>query len=347
MTTTIRISAVGDVLMWHRQIASAKRADGTFSFDAMFRDVAPVLRNADLTIGNLETTLSGREAQYQKRNPKNHFPMFNCPDELAGALKRSGFNVLTTANNHCLDRGERGLLRTLRVLDHYHLAHTGTFRTFDESRRLLIRNVKGIKVGILSYTYGTNGNPIPKGKPYLVNLISTAKMHYDIRRVRSAADLVIVALHFGQEFHRYPNARQKSLVNSAFLYGADVVLGAHPHVLQPMQVRMVKDETGASKKRFVIYSLGNFISDRMFNSLHSDSGVIVNLTVQKNAAGQTSIARIGYVPTWVHRRPIGQRLHFRVVPVRKALSSKDSRFTKRDLQTMQTVLRNTTSHLHL
>lgn len=212
-STSIRIAAVGDILMWKRQIASAKSAHSTgYSFDSMFRAVAPYLRSADLTIANLETTLSGREAVYQKRNPQTGWPMFNCPDELAGAIKRAGIDVVTTANNHCMDRGMNGLCRTLDVLDRYGLHHTGTYRSRAESKQFLIADVKGIRVGILSYTYGTNNIPVPRAKKWAVNPLLPPKMHADVRRVKQQADIVVVVLHFGKEFQRYPNEQQKTMV---------------------------------------------------------------------------------------------------------------------------------------
>lgn len=343
MTTKVTIAAVGDILMWRRQIASARVGNSErYSFDEMFRPVAPYLRAADLTIGNLETTLSGRDSHYQRRNPKTGWPMFNCPDELAPALKRAGFDVLTTANNHCLDRGERGLIRTLRVLDRYKLAHTGTFR-HKTSKRWLIQNVKGITFGILAYTYGTNRIPLPKDKPWLVNRIHKQKILRDLKAIRPLVDVIIVALHFGQEFKRFPTANQRKLVHTLFANGADIILGAHPHVLQPMGFKQVSGAPGLRKK-FVIYSLGNFISDQMLNSMHSLSGAILRLTVVKNGNG-VSIADVSYVPTWVHRQTRGGKLHFRVLPIKRYLRNPDSAISRETRQTMRRVWNSTTRHL--
>ncbi|MBO8162907.1 MAG: CapA family protein [Brevibacillus sp.] len=345
MTTRVKIAAVGDILMWRRQIHSARMGkEQRYSFDEMFREVAPYLQSADLTIGNLETTLSGRESRYQRTNPKTGWPMFNCPDELAGALKRAGFDVLTTANNHCMDRGVQGLKRTLRVLDQHQLAHTGTFRTREEAQSFLVKEVNGIKFGILAYTYGTNRIPVPKSKPWLVNRIRKNKIIHDLKRLRPNVDVIIVALHFGQEFKRHPNASQRALVRALFQHGADIILGAHPHVLQPMYVKQMENAVGL-KKKFVIYSLGNFISDRMLNSLHADSGVIVNINVEKNNQGQVRISDVHYVPTWVHK-PVRQgKLRFCVLPIRSALVNPSLALSQRDRRTMRRVWKNTTSHL--
>ncbi len=343
--TTIKIAAVGDLLMWRRQIESAKRPGNTYSFDSMFREVAPHLRSADLTIGNLETTLSGREDTYQRRNPKTGWPMFNCPDELAGALKRAGVDVLTTANNHCLDRGFKGLRRTLHVLDKQGIQHTGTYGTKADATRLLIRAVRGMRVGILSYTYGTNGFTLPAGLGFAVNRINLQKMRSDLKRMRSQADVVVVAVHFGQEFHRHPNERQKTVVNALFRNGADIVLGAHPHVLQPMVKTTVRAAGGRSADKFVIYSMGNFISDRMMGGIHSDSGVIVNVTVEKDTQGAIHLRRVQAVPTWVHRYATKSGTRFRVLPVRRSLTARDKTLSEADRATMRRVYRLTTGHL--
>lgn len=347
MATQIEIAAVGDILMWRRQIASAKvpRKD-QYRFDSMFREVAPYLKKADLTIGNLETTLSGRDTTYQTRNPKTGFPMFNCPDELAATLKRAGFDVLTTANNHCMDRGVNGLKRTLNVLDKHGIAHTGTYRSYTASCDYLIKEVKGIRIGILAYTYGTNYIPVPKDQPWLVNRIHLNKMIRDIQHLKSKqADLIIVSLHFGKEFYRYPNQRQKDIVAKLLANGADIILGAHPHVLQPIVYRKIKDTAGTSKRKFAIYSLGNFISQMMWNNTHTLSSVILYLTVQKDDQGQTGVIGFRYVPTWVQERRTPYGTQYRVLPIRKFLKQPDSKLSAEDLQTMRRMLLNTTRHL--
>jgi poly-gamma-glutamate synthesis protein (capsule biosynthesis protein) len=331
MTTEITVAAVGDILMWGKQISFAKNRAG-YSFDSMFRQVSSYLRSADLTIGNLETTLSGREKKYQKKNPRNGFPMFNCPDELAAALKKSGFDVLTTANNHCMDRGEKGLKRTLNILDRHGISHTGTFRSQKEAKRFLIKEKKGIKVGILAYTYGTNGIAVPSSKPWLVNRIRRAKMLKDLHDLRKKADIIIVALHFGREFHRYPSEKQKSIAQLLLQNGADVILGAHPHVIQPMV---------QNNGKFVIYSLGNFISARMRNNLHTESGV----RIRKEEDGNTVVSSVSYIPTWTQQESANGKKRYRVLPVRKFLRHPDSHLSKNQLETMRKVWRNTTNHL--
>ncbi|MCF6093091.1 CapA family protein [Microaerobacter geothermalis] len=333
MTTKVRIAAVGDILMWQKQIDSAQ-ISGTnrYSFDGMFKEVASYLRKADLTIGNLETTFSGRERLYERKNPKTQYPMFNCPDELAGSLKRVGFDVLTTANNHCMDRSESGLRRTLQVLDSNEIKHTGTFRSVEESRKPLIIKVNGIKIGILAYTYGTNYLPVPQS--WMVNRIHDKKMKAEISYLKSRVDLVIIALHFGREFRHSPGYGQRTLVDNLLDWGADIILGSHPHVLQPMYVK--------DNKKLVIYSLGNFISDRMRNNIDTESSIILCITVMKDINGKVRFSRVSYIPTWVHRYYLGKKIKFRVLPIRFFLNYPDRYITKKDLDTMNRVWVRTT-----
>lgn len=200
---TITLAAVGDLLMKGVIIESARRTDRgrkkeSYAFGPIFAKVAPYLRKADLTIGNLETTFSGprwfeqgagKRYKYERKSRFGN-PMFNCPDELAATLKQAGFDVLTTANNHSMDGGPFGLKRTLRILDKHGLRHTGTARSREESGRLLIVDAGGIKLGILAYTRGTNSLPVPE--PWSVNRIGSKRILADMKRLKEHVDAVIV-----------------------------------------------------------------------------------------------------------------------------------------------------------
>jgi poly-gamma-glutamate capsule biosynthesis protein CapA/YwtB (metallophosphatase superfamily) len=340
--TSAKIAAVGDILMWETQIKSAKQAEDVYSFDNMFEEVAPLLKEADLTIGNLETTFSGREERYQLTKPKFGYPMFNCPDELAETLKKSGFDVLTTANNHCLDRRKDGLKRTLDILDKGGFHHTGTFRSYEDSIGNLVIDVNGIKVGILSFTYGTNFNPIPREERWAVNLITT-EMYSNIYKMKKLADLTIICLHFGYEFSRKSSETQRRLALKCFKHGADIVLGSHPHVIQPMERRRVTDIDGVEKDRFVIYSLGNFISDLMAYNIYTITGMILNLNVTKASNGETSITDIEYVPTWVYRNRVVNSSVFKILPISSYINRNNSGISPRVLATMKTAWTNTSA----
>jgi poly-gamma-glutamate capsule biosynthesis protein CapA/YwtB (metallophosphatase superfamily) len=345
LTTTIKIAAVGDILMLSSQIASAKiRGKNKYSFHSMFDNVKPYIRDADLAIGNLETTLSGREQRYQQRSPKTHYPSFNCPDELTATLKKAGFQVMITANNHCLDRGVKGLKRTLNILDKYELEHTGTFNSLLSSKKLLIQDVKGIKIGILAYTRGVNFNSVPKSEPWLVNRIREKKIFRDIHTLKEEnVDLVVVSLHFGKEFRHTPVQHQRKWVKKLFKKGADVILGHHPHVLQPMVMKQVKDCYGEVKNRFAIYSLGNFISNKLLHNPQTLNGVILYLTAQKDDEGKVSIAHVEYIPTWVQRKKANGRVNFKVLPIPELLNKSNTEsLTKEDINLMKNALKRTT-----
>lgn len=295
MAKEIKIAATGDILMIGELIPSAlDPKSGTHSFGAIFDKVAPYLRDADLTIGNLETPLAGTKAPYTRKNRRTGFSMFDCPEELAPALKEAGFDVMTTGNNHCMDRGEQGLLRTLQVLDDNGLAHTGTFANDPGDSPYLIRDVKGIRVGIVSYSKSTNKLPLPEGKRWLVNLVDPPSILRTVRKLKREVDLVVVCLHFGREYIHVPPAAQRKLVRQLLRRGVHIILGSHPHVLQPT-VR-------TNKGQYAIFSLGNFISTRLHHNAYTNCGVIVQLTVRKEDNGHIGVTKVRHIPTWIARR---------------------------------------------
>ncbi|WHX32522.1 CapA family protein [Brevibacillus agri] len=324
MKKKVTIAAVGDILMWKEQVACAKLASvDQYSFADMFAPVAPILSGADLTIGNLETTFSGKGQPYQIGSARTGYPRFNCPDELARDLKQVGFDVVTTVNNHCLDGGPNGLCRTLDVLDRYKLAHTGTYRSPQEASIPFVREVNGIRIALLAYTYGTNKQVIPAHMPWLANLIRRDAILQDIAAIRPLVDLVIVALHFGVEFRYTPTANQRLLVQSLLDHGADVILGAHPHVLQPVVTPAISLAGGRKKRTLVAYSLGNFTSEKMLHFDQSQIGAILRFSVEKDAHGQVAIGQISVIPTYCQRFLQGGRVRFRVIPIRSYLKHPD------------------------
>lgn len=303
--TQITIAAVGDLLMKRKMIASAARNNG---FAPIFAKVKPYLRNTDLTIGNLETTFSGSSFRAEPGKL-----LFSAPDAFAAELRNLGFDVLGTANNHCMDGKVSGLKRTLDVLDRYGLRHTGTNRSAREARRQLIVNVKGIKIGILAYTKGTNGIRVPK--PWLVNRINRTKMIEDVRRLKKRTDFMIVYLHFGKEFRTYPNRGQIRLMQLLFTNGVNVVLGAHPHVLHPIRRFQAMDVDGRVRTRVAASSLGNFVSTELPRHTARLRGTILRLSVTKKANGVTDVSKMSTVPTRI-LQSLGKKKEYRVVPER-------------------------------
>jgi poly-gamma-glutamate synthesis protein (capsule biosynthesis protein) len=339
----ITIGAVGDIMGHMPHVNAAfNREEATYDFRGNFVHVKEIFQSVNLMIGNLETTLAGQERGF------SGYPRFNTPDEMADALAWAGFDVLSTANNHSLDKGEQGVLRTLEVLRERGLIGVGTAASQEERNTLVILERNDIKVGFLAYTYGTNGLPIPRGKDYLVNLIDESLMADDIARLRVQVDVVVVSMHWGDEYVRQPNDRQKELAAKLVSLGADIILGSHPHVLQPMEFIEAVDNDGNLRKGFVIYSLGNFISNQ--RDRYRDSGVILLVDIMKNLhTGTVEINQTRYVPTWVHKYYLGNKWNFRILPVEKFISVYYHGFEdilrETEYKRLVEVWQDTTSHL--
>lgn len=309
----ISLLAVGDIMMHQEQLDAVwDPATKSYDFKRFFPHVTPMLQEADWVIGNLETTMSGSKAKY------SGYPMFNSPESLAHTLKEIGFTAVSTANNHSLDRKEQGVLQTIRYLDEAGLKHTGTFASPEERNEPLLLTKDGFTLALLSYTYGTNGIAIPAGKSYLVNLISPELMKKDIARAREkGADLVAVSLHFGNEYQRTPSPEQIKAAELCLTYGADLILGAHPHVVQPYEWKTVTLEDGREHKGLIAYSLGNFISAQRWD--YKDVGAILKLTLYKNESGIASIESAEMIPTYVHFYRKNNKRNYVIYPVSDTL----------------------------
>lgn len=312
----IKISAVGDIMVHDGELNAAKNGD-IYDFTPFFESIKPFIEPSDLSIGNLETTIAGKEKKY------TGYPMFNSPDTLIDALKWTGFDVLITSNNHSMDRGEAGIIKTIEALDNHGILHTGTYKQPDDRNKTLIVDVKGIKLAIISYTYGTNG--IPVKNPYQVNLIDMDTIQSDIQNAKQQKpDMLIAYIHQGSEYMRQPNSEQKQLVENLFSLGVDIVLGDHPHVVQPAYKRSVAASDGSQKDVFVIYSLGNFISDQRGD--YKDLGVITNLYLEKNSkSGKTIIKNVEYIPTWVQRYNNKGKRNYRILSIPDAIKNYESK----------------------
>jgi poly-gamma-glutamate capsule biosynthesis protein CapA/YwtB (metallophosphatase superfamily) len=289
-TTRISLLFAGDVMGHDSQISSAYNSlTKKYDYTSCFQFIKPYVEAADLAIANLEVTLAGP--------PYKGYPQFSSPDALALALEQIGFDALVTANNHCVDRGKSGLERTIAMLDSFKIAHTGTFA--DTVSRMndspLIIEKNGFRLALLNYTYGTNGIAVPR--PNVVNILDTAIMRLDIRKAKELRpDAIIVFTHWGSEYQSLPSKNQKDLTEFCFAQGAQLVIGAHPHVIQPMEWRKESNQ-------FVAYSLGNFVSGQ--RKRYTDGGAMAYLELQKinfsNDSSVTSIDRAGYFLEWVYR----------------------------------------------
>lgn len=341
--TEAKLIAVGDIMMHSTQTRSGYDAKSqTYNFDSFFTPVKNILSQGDWVIGNLETPLAGEDA-----GGYTGYPLFNAPAQLVDAAKKAGFNILTTANNHALDRGETGAIRTIANLSDRQIASTGTARSAAEASRPLISTKNNISLAILAYTYGTNGIPIPKGKDYLVSLIDEKKIVKDIAKARKkGADVVAISLHFGEEYQRQPNTQQKQLVENLLQAGADIILGSHPHVVQPYKIFNFPGKNGKIRKAVAIYSMGNFISGQTKD--YTDLGVIFQVNIRKkNPEKTTEITGIKTIPTWVHRYSQNNQVKYRVLPLEKTVTQKkDALLATSQYPVLETYLQKMNKHLN-
>jgi poly-gamma-glutamate capsule biosynthesis protein CapA/YwtB (metallophosphatase superfamily) len=301
-TTRISLLFLGDVMQHDSQIKAAYDLYAKqYDYTSCFQFVKPYIASADLAIGNLEVTLAGP--------PYKGYPQFSAPDQLALTLKDAGMDVLVTANNHCLDRGRKGLERTILMLDSLDIIHTGTFR--DTVERMndypMLFEKNGFNFALLNYTYGTNG--IPVTKPNVVNTIDTAVIRKDIVKAKKTSpDAIIVFMHWGQEYQSLPNKWQKDVTEFCFRLGVKLVIGAHPHVLQPMEWRKESDQ-------LIVYSLGNFVSGQ--RDRYKNGGAMLKVDLMKvvqDSVAETRIDSAGYILEWVYRTPDAKKDYY-VLPV--------------------------------
>lgn len=286
-------------------------SNGSYDFSYVFSDIASFIKDADISIGNLETTFAGNQKQYQG------YPNFNTPESLAFNLSELGIDVLTTSNNHSLDTGYSGLESTLNFLDEANISHVGTSRSIEEQNSILIKEVNGLKIAFLSYTYGTNGIPIPKGKEYCINLINKEFILSQLENAKlQNPDLICVSMHWGNEYELTANESQIELTDFLFENGADIILGGHPHVLQPLECRIIELPDGSTKNGFVIYSLGNFMSGQTIENTRTS--IILNLKLTKHGdTNKFTIDEVIYTPIYTYTSP--NYKNYKVLDIQKAI----------------------------
>lgn len=267
------IIGVGDILIHESLYKDAKLADGTYDFKPKLELVKRFIQQADVAFANQETMLGGADLGL------SGYPMFNSPFEVGDALIDAGFHVVSIANNHTLDAGEKAILNAIDYYNKNNLMYAGAYKSEEdrEQIRILLRN--SISFSFLAYSYGTNGIRIPSGKDYLINLIDVDKINEDIIRAKEVSDVVVLSLHFGDEYEPLPNELQKMLANEFAKTGADIIFGHHPHVLQPIE--WIEQEDG--RKTFVAYSLGNFLSGQ--KGIEREIGGIAQIEVIKTVEG--------------------------------------------------------------
>lgn len=304
---TVNIKATGDIMFHPSQLDGAyDSATGSYNFHNSFKAVRDILQAADIAIANFEGTTAGNTVYaYQG------YPLFNAPDEVLDAIKDAGFDILSTANNHSLDTRKAGVIRTIEQIKARGMDTIGTYVEKPETR-VLIKDVKGIKIAFLSYTEMVNGlesTMTPSDLDSMINIINETKILEDIAYANSKnADIIIAYLHWGDEYARVQAARQEILAEKLISQGVDIILGSHPHVIQPAQKLEYMGET-----KFVAYSMGNFLSNQRVETLvpygmteevskYTEDGVIVDINIEKNGeTGKVTLKDISYIPLWVYK----------------------------------------------
>ena len=249
-TSKLSLVMVGDALL-HSSVYKDGYKDGVYNFTSQLEYIKPIIQDYDLAFYNQESILGGTELGL------SDYPTFNSPWEFGDAMVDAGFNMVSLANNHTMDRGEKAILNSCEYWKNKDVLASGSYCSKEDSEAIQIREKNGIKYTLLAYTYGTNGISVPQGKDYLVNLYSDAKVKSDIEKVRDKVDLLMVSMHWGTEYRTEPTEEQKRQAEYLSSLGVDIIIGTHPHVIQPITYI---DDT------LVIYSLGNFISAQSTNN---------------------------------------------------------------------------------
>lgn len=317
---TFTLATTGDIMCHNTNFLDAYNSSTkSYDFSYYFTDIKQYLQEADITVGNLETTLSGAKRGY------SGYPTFNTPEILAKNLKSAGFNVVSTANNHCMDKGYSGIESTIKFLDEADLAHTGTFKSKKDQETILIKNVKGVNIAFLSFTYGTNGIPVPKDKSYAVNLIDKSLIKSQIELAKKEnPDLICVSMHWGIEYQTKANKEQEKLADFLFENGVDIILGNHSHVPQQMEKREIKLDDGTTKDGFVIYSLGNFMANQ--NKQYTNDSAILKLEITKHKGeGKITIDKATYTPTYMYKNPSKSTKKFKILDINTEIKKYESK----------------------
>lgn len=310
------IVSFGDALC-HKPVDNAAydNETGTYDFSPMFKYVEKYFQNSTINIGNCESPMAGAERGY------SGYPTFNAPEHLAVDLKELGVDIMTTANNHSLDKGFSGLSSTLDFLDDAEIAHVGTARTEEEQNTILFMDLNGIKTAFLAYTYGTNGIPVPKDKEFCVNLIDEDLILKQIKQAKNeGAELIVTSMHWGVEYQTTENAEQDKLAEFLIKNDVQIILGSHPHVLQPMKMLKAEADEGEEKEGLVIFSQGNFFSNQ--TKENTKNTAIFKIEVKKSGeTGEVTVEKVTYAPIYVNRKEPGAKDRYELLDLDEIISS--------------------------
>ena len=312
------MTAIGDTLChntqyWDAYNSSTKQYDFSYVYD----DIKDYTSSADITIGSLETTFAGEDRGY------SNYPVFNSPDSLATGLKDIGVDVISLAGNHALDYGYSGICRTIDVLDNVGISHLGTYKSAEDQDKILIKDVKGVKIAFINYTYGTNGIPVPSDKPYCLNLIDKDLISKQINQAKEQnVDMIVACMHWGTEYKTSANDEQKELADFLFKSGVDIILGNHPHVIEPMEKKTITLDDGSTKDVFVVYALGNFTADQRAE-ITRDSAIL-NLDITKDSDCKILINKVSYVPIYMYKNSAAKVHKFKILDIERSIANYDS-----------------------
>ena len=341
LVSTATVLSTGDILMHGKVINSGKQDDGSYNFDSIFQYVKSYSQAADFSVANLETTLCGTDNGYAYAgNPK-----FNCPDAIVDSLKGAGFDMLLTANNHADDTSLVGYKRTLNVVREKGLDTLGTYLSADE-QKWIIEEVNGIKIGMVCYTYSDgfsqNGYPLLNynevGENGILNYFTYDKLSEFYTQLQgyldemkaAGAEATVVYLHWGEEYKwktgEGPNANQTVMAQKLCDMGVDVIVGGHPHVVQP--VDLLQSGTDAEHKTIVLYSMGNAVSNQRKEEMqqseptgHTEDGVLFCVTFAKYSDGSVCVDSAELIPTWVNMHANSGATEYNILPLEESTAA--------------------------
>ena len=341
LVSTATVLSTGDILMHGKVIYSGKQDDGCYNFDSLFHYVKSYSQAADFSVANLETTLCGTDNGYAYAgNPK-----FNCPDAIVDSLKGAGFDMLLTANNHADDTSLVGYKRTLNVVREKGLDTLGTYLSADE-QKWTIEEVNGIKIGMVCYTYSDgfsqNGYPLLNynevGENGILNYFTYDKLPEFYTQLQgyldemkaAGAEATVVYLHWGEEYKwktgEGPNANQTAMAQKLCDMGVDVIVGGHPHVVQP--VDLLTSGTDAEHKTIVLYSMGNAVSNQRKEEMqqseptgHTEDGVLFCVTFAKYSDGSVFVDSAELIPTWVNMHANSGATEYNILPLEESTAA--------------------------
>ena len=335
VTSTVTIRSAGDVLIHIPVYQNARKSDGTYDFSHIFTYSEDIISDCDYFVANLETTLGGTNGRSY-----SGFPRFNSPDSIVDALKGAGVDCLLTANNHSYDTNGPGVKRTLDKIEEAGLDYTGSRQT-TENLQYLVKKVDGIKFGFACYTYETpttegrkalNGLLVDTATAPLINSFNPAKpdsfyeeLSANMKQMKKkGAEFIVVYIHWGEEYQLSQNIKQQEIAQKLCDLGVDVIIGGHPHVVQPMDLLT---STDGKHKTVCIYSVGNFLSNQRRNLMglktgHTEDGVIFEMNFSKYSDGTVMLDSVDAIPTWVHLYSEGGKKVHSIVPLEGNLDKK-------------------------